>query len=163
MVHPPKFGSHKGVQPVLLEGEVDLEKNAVWLSDRILEIETAIGTLPSCAIFVPSELDIQPLTSYLSKLLETANIKARACPNGEVLGRSEEVRIFSIEHIKGLEFESAFFVGLEFVADGEDPLVDKHLYVGATRAATYLGLACKQKLPSRFDGLRKRSISNWKK
>ena len=163
VVHPPKFGSHKGVQPVLLEGEVDLEKNAVWLSDRILEIETAIGTLPSCAIFVPSELDIQPLTSYLSKLLETANIKARACPNGEVLGRSEEVRIFSIEHIKGLEFESAFFVGLEFVADGEDPLVDKHLYVGATRAATYLGLACKQKLPSRFDGLRKRSISNWKK
>ena len=99
-----------------------------------MEIERTIGYLPSCAIFVPDEQHVQVVADSLNKLLEDANIRAKACPNGEVIGRETEVRVFAIEHIKGLEFESAFFVGLDILADDEPDLFDKYLYVGATRA-----------------------------
>lgn len=161
-VHAPQFGSHQGVQPALLEGGSETEETAKWLSARILEIEQTIKTLPSCAIFVPDELHVLPITESLNRLLEGANIRVKACPNGEVIGRETEVRVFAIEHIKGLEFESAFFLGLDVLAENEPDLFDKYLYVGATRAATYLGLTCEQQLPERLATLRDRFVGQWR-
>ncbi|KAJ56302.1 hypothetical protein ACMU_04980 [Actibacterium mucosum KCTC 23349] len=160
-VHAPQFGSHTGVQPVLFEGGSDTDETSKWLSARILEIERSIETLPSCAVFVPDESNVQPVAESLNMLLEPVNIRAKACPNGEVIGRETEVRVFAIEHIKGLEFESAFFVGLDVLAYNEPDLFDKYLYVGATRAATYLGLTCERHLPERLAPLRDRFVEQW--
>ena len=160
-VQPPEFGMHKGVQPVLLEEGMDLKTTAKWLATRIMEIEKTIDTLPSCAIFVPDDGDVQPLAESLNKFLEGANIRVKGCSNGEVIGRETEVRVFAIEHIKGLEFESAFFVKLDGFSEIEPDLFDKYLYVGTTRAATYLGLACEKKLPDSLNLLRKHFVKDW--
>ena len=161
VVHAPQFGSHSGVQPTLLERSSEPEEIASWLSERILEIESAIGYLPSCAVFVPNELSVQPIAESLNELLGDANIRVKACPNGEVIGRETDVRVFAIEHIKGLEFEAAFFVGLDILAREEPDLFDKYLYVGATRAATYLGLTCEDQMPNALSPLREHFVSNW--
>ena len=157
----PFKDSHLGVAPALLEGSEDLETTANWVSCRIIEIERSIESLPSCAIFVPCEADVNPMADMLSLLLEDANIRAKACLNGDVIGRETEVRVFSIEHIKGLEFEIAFIIGLDKLSINEPGLFDKYLYVGSTRAATYLGLTCEDKLPDILNPLKDQFVDHW--
>jgi superfamily I DNA and RNA helicase len=78
----------------------------------------------------------------LSKALEPQSLRAVACPEGRVIGQESNVRVFDVQHIKGLEFEAVFFVGVDELAVHRPTLFDRYLYVGATRAATYLGLTC---------------------
>ena len=68
------------------------------------------------------------------------SIKACSYRNGVARGLDQDVRVFLVEHIKGLEFEAVFFVGVDELAEREADLFGRYLYVGATRAATYLGL-----------------------
>jgi superfamily I DNA/RNA helicase len=56
-------------------------------------------------------------------------------------GPRGDIRIFDVQHVKGLEFEAVFFIGLENLAIHKPDLFDRYLYVGATRAASFLGLA----------------------
>ena len=157
----PFQDSHLGVAPALLEGSENLETTASWVSNRIIEIERSIELLPSCAIFVTCEADVKPMADMLSLLLEDANIRAKACSNGDVIGRETEVRVFSIEHIKGLEFEIAFIIELDKLSINEPDLFDKYLYVGSTRAATYLGLTCEDKLPDTLIPLKDQFVERW--
>jgi len=69
--------------------------------------------------------------------------------------------VFAIQHIKGLEFEAVFFVGVDKLAAIHPELFDKYLYVGITRAATYLGMTCAGKLPSTLEPLRRMFASRW--
>jgi DNA helicase IV len=64
------------------------------------------------------------------------------------------VRVFSVEHIKGLEFEAVFFVDVDELATFYPDTYEKYLYVGVTRAATYLGMTCSNTLPSKLEPLR---------
>lgn len=121
-----------------------------WISERIKEIESIYNDLPSIAVFVPNEKLVASVAEELRVALEGTNIDVMACANGQVLGQERHVRVFSVEHIKGLEFEAAFFHSLQDLATDEPDLVGKFLYVGATRAATFLGLSCSAELP---DGL----------
>jgi hypothetical protein len=132
---PPSFGKHVGLAPALLEGAGGVEVAAQWVSDRIIEIEKAIGYLPSTAVFVAAEADVGPVAEALNGHLADHNITVKPCPNGEVMGRDSDVRVFAIEHIKGLEFEAAFFLALDVLAREEPDIFDKFLYVGSTRAA----------------------------
>lgn len=75
------------------------------------------------------------------------SLTAEACKDGKSLGDAHGVRVFSVEHIKGLEFEAVFFVGVDELASKKPDLFDKYLYVGVTRAATYLGMTCSTTLP----------------
>jgi UvrD-like helicase C-terminal domain len=71
---------------------------------------------------------------------------------GLVVGDAREVRIFDVQHvqhIKGMEFEAVFFVGIDRLAERIPSL-----YVGVTRAATYLGLTCETVLPKRLETAR---------
>jgi DNA helicase IV len=82
---------------------------------------------------------------------------------GQVRGQDNDVRVFDVQHIKGLEFEAVFFVDLDKLASQHPELFDKYLYVGATRAATYLGLTVSgHVLPEKLAPLADAFISDWR-
>ncbi|WP_428841153.1 ATP-binding domain-containing protein [Bradyrhizobium pachyrhizi] len=64
------------------------------------------------------------------------------------------MRVFDIQHIKGLEFEAVFFIGVDGLARRLKELFPRYLYVGVTRAATYLGVTCEGRLPAILEPLR---------
>lgn len=127
---------------------------AQWLADRIHEVEGAVGALPSIAVFVDGDHLIDPLVKATQSILAERNIAIVGCKEGHVVGDAREVRVFDIKHIKGLEFEAVFFVGLDRFAERIPDLFQRYLYVGLTRAATYLGLTCEGVLPKRIEPLR---------
>ena len=143
----PDFAENEGVPPVLAKSMADPREASKWLADRIVEIERFVGDLPSIAVLVNSEDEVRSLASTLGEALVDRNISVEACPDGRVRGRDGAVRVFNVQHIKGLEFEAVFFVSVDQLAKHYPDLFDKYLYVGATRAATYLGLTCEKNLP----------------
>ena len=145
----PDYSEIDSYSPVLLENAGKPDEIANWLSSRIREIYQNIGSLPSIAVFVNDERQVRPLSDLLRLALEDISIGVEACENGKVRGQDANVRVFDIQHIKGLEFEAVFFVGVDELANSKPELFEKYLYVGVTRAATYLGLTCSQKLPAK--------------
>lgn len=152
---------NEGIEPALLEGAPEKSLVISWLAQQICEIEHFIGKLPSIAVFVQNEKEVQPIAEELDKELSAHNIKVVACPNGQVMGQDSDIRVFDIQHIKGLEFEGVFFIDVDRLAKTQPELFDKYLYVGATRAATYLGITCENKLPEAISSLKSMFVSNW--
>lgn len=157
----PDSYNHKGVMPVLLENTDETSQIVSWLKDRIGEVENQVEELPSIAVLVNNEEEVKPLADALNEELEDLNIRAVACRDGQSLGEGNDVRVFDIQHIKGLEFEAVFFVGVDVLASSKPNLIDKFLYVGATRAATYLGITCEAKAPLLIDKLRSSFSDSW--
>lgn len=158
---PPDVDS-EGVSPALLEQPRGRSAEIKWLSQRIIEIEGLVRQLPSIAIFVPSEAEVEPFADELSEALTSQNLRAIACPNGRVVGQQTEIRVFDVQHIKGLEFEAVFFVHLDRLAQEKAELFPRYLYVGSTRAATYLGITCEELMPLILRPIRKMFVSEWK-
>lgn len=150
-----------GVAPALLEHATDTAIVVSWLADRIREIERFVGQLPSTAIFVNAEDDVAPVAEALNEALSEHNIQVIACREGQAVGQESNVRVFDIQHIKGLEFEAVFFVGIDQLAALHPALFDKYLYVGTTRAATYLGVTCDGALPTAIESLRAHFGQDW--
>ncbi|KVL48438.1 DNA helicase UvrD [Burkholderia territorii] len=150
-----------GVEPALLEHATDTAAVVSWLADRIREIERFVGQLPSTAIFVNTEDDVAPVAEALNEALSEHNIQVIACREGQAVGQESNVRVFDIQHIKGLEFEAVFFVGIDQLAALHPALFDKYLYVGTTRAATYLGVTCDGALPPAMESLRAHFGQDW--
>ncbi len=157
----PQHVDNTGVAPALLEGASEQTQVIDWLAQRIREIERFVGQLPSTAIFVNSENDVAPIAEALNAALEDHNIAVVACREGQAVGQESSVRVFDIQHIKGLEFEAVFFLGLDRLADLTPELFDKYLYVGTTRAATYLGITCESTLPLAITSLREHFTDHW--
>lgn len=138
-------------KPLLLTSE-DEEEKLNWISERIIEIYKVYGDpIPSIAIFLPDESLLESFASKLGSVdtLADVGILVKACRNGEVLGDKNTVRIFSIDKIKGLEFETVFFHNLDSLLDKNlpDDLLLKYLYVGLSRATFYLGLTLNNEFP----------------
>lgn len=150
-----------GVAPALLEHAGETAVVVSWLADRIREIERFVGQLPSTAIFVNTENDVAPVADALNAALAEHNIQVIACREGQAVGQESNVRVFDIQHIKGLEFEAVFFIGIDQLAELHPALFDKYLYVGTTRAATYLGVTCEGTLPSAIESLRVHFCQDW--
>ena len=150
-----------GVAPALLEHANETAIVVSWLADRIREIERFVGQLPSTAIFVNGEDDVAPVAEALNEALAEHNIQVIACREGQAVGQESNVRVFDIQHIKGLEFEAVFFVGIDQLAALHPALFDKYLYVGTTRAATYLGVTCDGTLPTAIESLRAHFGQDW--
>lgn len=150
-----------GVAPALLEHASETAVVVSWLADRIREIERFVGQLPSTAIFVNAEDDVAPVAEALNEALSEHNIQVIACREGQAVGQESNVRVFDIQHIKGLEFEAVFFVGIDQLAALHPALFDKYLYVGTTRAATYLGVTCNGALPPAIESLRAHFGQDW--
>ncbi|MDI3163813.1 ATP-binding domain-containing protein [Enterobacter hormaechei] len=157
----PAHMDSMGVAPALLEHATNTETIVGWLADRIHEIERFVGQLPSTAIFVNTEDDVATLADALNATLADHNIQVIACREGQSVGQESNVRVFDIKHIKGLEFEAVFFIGIDQLAITHPELFDKYLYVGTTRAATYLGVTCKGNLPSAIESLRPHFCQDW--
>ncbi len=158
----PAHMESTGVAPVLLENASSSEAIVQFLADRIREIERFVGQLPSIAIFVNAEPDVTPLAEALNDALVNHNIQVTACHEGLIVGLESNVRVFDIQHIKGLEFEAVFFVGIDQLATVKPTLFDKYLYVGITRAATYLGVTCQGNLPPAIESLRPHFSGDWR-
>lgn len=136
----PEHIENEGVAPIFGPNLSNATSLAQWLSLRIREIEIFTGQLPSIAVLVTHENMLTPLAKALSDALAYMNIRAIACPNGQAIGPENHVRIFEVKYIKGLEFEAVFFIDVDKLEQEEPDLFEKYIYVGATRAATYLGL-----------------------
>ena len=157
----PAHVDNEGVPPTLLENAAEQDEVVDWLAQRIREIEQFLEQMPSIAIFVESEAEVQPLADALNEALAAENAQVVACPKGQVMGQDNDVRVFDVQHIKGLEFEAVFFVGVDRLATIHPQLFDKYLYVGTTRAATYLGWTCDSALPDKISTLRPMFVANW--
>jgi DNA helicase IV len=131
------------------------------LGVRIQEIESFVNQLPSIAILVSSEDEVQHVADALNSVLADLSIRAVACLNGQTIGQGNDVRVFDVQHIKGMEFEAVFFVGIDRLASLQPELFDKYLYVASTRAATYLGVTCNGELPKPLQGLRPMFGASW--
>jgi DNA polymerase III delta prime subunit len=156
----PADVENDGVRPVLVES-ISGSALVEWLAKRIGEIESFANQLPSIAILVSNEAEVQPLAQELNAALQNVNIRVVHYLNGQAIGQENDVRVFDIQHIKGLEFEAVFFVGVDRLADSYPELVDKYLYVGTTRAATYLGISCEEGLPKSLEPLRPQFGVHW--
>ena len=155
--------ANEGFKPVLGE---NLEKQQIssWIVDRIVEIEQILeGNIPSIAILVPSEEYVNPIAQEIGeKLNQRTNALVQACHEGQTVGDGRAIRVFDIKHIKGLEFEAAFFVSLDRLALLYSDLIGNYLYVGATRAAQFLGVTCEKELPENYGQLLKDEfVTNW--
>jgi hypothetical protein len=157
----PDFTNASGVAPALVENIAPGEMTASWLAARIKEIDRFVGELPSIAVLVNSEDDVVPVSDALTQALEDQSIRVTACRNGQVRGSEGSVRVFNVEHIKGLEFEAVFFLEVDGLLKLHPDLFNKYLYVGATRAATYFGVTCSGALPQRLQGLRSAFRATW--
>lgn len=157
----PDYTGGEGVEPALLE-RAPVERAVFWLAERIREIEGFLHQLPSIAIFVGTEEEVVPLADELNAVLAEHNILVSACRDGQTVGQEGNVRVFDVQHIKGLEFEAVFFVAIDRLASSRPDLFDKYLYVGTTRAATYLGITCEGVLPAVIEGLRPHFCENWR-
>ncbi|TIQ27764.1 MAG: hypothetical protein E5X61_22105 [Mesorhizobium sp.] len=128
----------------------------------MIEIERLTKPLPSVAILVNDEAEVGPLADRLKTALADQNLNVIACYKGQSVGQDSDIRIFDVQHIKGLEFEAVFFVGIDTLATLRPELFDKFLYVGATRAATYLGLTCVgSALPKKIGSLQSDFVQGW--
>jgi hypothetical protein len=116
---------NEGVAPVFGACLSDLPSLARWLSQRIREIEIFTQQLPSIAVLVNDGETLEALAGALTSALADMNIRAVACPKGQAIGPENDVRIFEVEHIKGLEFEAVFFVDVDKLAQAEPDLFDK--------------------------------------
>ena len=136
--------------PLLFNAKKERDALAEWLAERISEIyRIHEDRLPSIAIFVPEESDIEPLYDTLVDPLISSGFELDKCIDGKV-GDGEKVRIFSVKYIKGLEFQGAFLVDVDKIQRNSPNLVDKYLYVGLTRAAEFLGITYNGRFPSRL-------------
>lgn len=153
--------SEDNVWPLLAENTRG-EQLAEWIAARIEEVERSLGRLPSIAVFVDGDYLIDPLLELIIPRLAAGNIPVVGCKEGRVVGDRQEVRIFDVEHIKGLEFEAVFFVGIDNLCARVPDLFEKFIYVGVTRAATYLGVTCEGSLPAGLERTRPHfSVGNW--
>jgi hypothetical protein len=112
---------------------------------------------------VNSEEDVRWVARDLNQALTDQNVRVVACPDGQVMGQENDVRVFNVEYIKGLEFEAVFFVGVDELVRNHSGLFGNYLYMGAPRAATYLGVTCAGKeQPRELASLQSLLGQSWK-
>lgn len=127
----------------------DEDAKMVWIEKRIKEVFEAYGKqLPSIAIFLNSKEDVQ---RFAEKLKNTDfffdnQLSVINGSDGQTLGTKNQVRVFPIDTVKGMEFDVVFFHNIDNT-DFDDELVKRYLYVGVSRASFYLGATFKNANP----------------
>jgi hypothetical protein len=103
---------------------------------------------------VPSPKDVNPFAESLGEHLYDSSIDVEACSTGRVIGDLNKVRVFCIEHIKGVEFDSVIFCDIDQITSEKSSLIDKYLYVGLSRCKMHLSIIVESFLPTAIEPLR---------
>lgn len=139
----PKYTAYMNSKkvPAPLAYVSDNEGNKIlWIEKRIKDVYNAYGKkLPSIAIFLNSEEDISP---FMKQLKETDFIEDSGIDvvNGNsVAADQNQIRIYPINVVKGMEFDVVFFHNIDKANTDED-MIKRYIYVGVSRAAFFLGI-----------------------
>lgn len=135
--------------PLIYKGE-DYNIKINWVANRIVEIHKQYGEkLPTIAIFLKNDEIIDSFTKDLNNeiTLQDIDVKAAACRDGVVLGDAENIRIFNIKYIKGMEFEAVFFIDIDNLELEDQNMIEHYLYVGVSRASFYLAVTVNNTFP----------------
>ena len=136
-------------QPVIVQIENN-EEVSVWLEEQIIKVYTMYGNnIPSVAIFAEDDEAVMQIAKILqsSNRLKDVGITVRHSTSDSELVPDSQVCVYNIKMIKGMEFEAVFFVNIDKIDVPEEELLQKYLYVGLSRAAYYLGVSYRDKLP----------------
>jgi DNA helicase IV len=153
MKEPPPFSSPFAADdepPPLHFRSAKRENSIRWVADRILDVYESVGRLPSIAVFVADEADVSRTADALAHTLSDHAIEVESCVKGKVLGVGDRVRVFAIEHIKGLEFHAVFLMDFDRLNRRDGELAMRYLYLGLTRAVMFLGVTMAARLPQRL-------------
>lgn len=136
--------------PLPLEFVSDDEDDKVeWIEQRIKEVYIAYGKkLPSIAIFLNNKNDISDFVDALREtdFIEDTGIEVINGSEGNVLASKNNIRVYPIDVVKGMEFDVVFFHNIDKVSAGPD-LVKRFIYVGVSRAAFFLGVTMSKEMP----------------
>jgi hypothetical protein len=150
---PPPFSSpfaEEDEPPPLRFRSAHREHGVRWVADRIVEVYESVGYLPSIAVFVADEADVASTTDALAEAFADHAIDVEACERGKVLGVGDRVRVFAVEHIKGLEFHAVFLMDFERLNRRDGDLAMRYLYLGLTRSVMFLGVTMAGRFPQRL-------------
>ena len=153
----PYAQSEHDPRPLLHVG-IDLRDCGDWMARRIVEIRRNYDdhrVIPTIAVLVQDESSVNTVAQALEDSPALGgNVEIDRCHDGRVLGEGASVRVFNVEHIKGIEFEAAFFHDMGAIAVRFPKLAEKLLYVGLSRASLYLGITAIGSVPQVLDPLR---------
>ena len=113
-----------------------------WIEKRIKEVYIAYGKkLPSIAIFLNNKNEIREFVDRLrdTDFIYDAGLEIVDGSEGNVLASSNQIRVYPIDVVKGMEFDVVFFHNIDNAIVDED-LIKRYIYVGVSRAAFFLGI-----------------------
>lgn len=113
-----------------------------WIEKRLNEVYIAYGKkLPSIAIFLNNKNDIRPFVEALrdTDFVIDAGLEIVDGSEGNVLASSNQIRVYPINVVKGMEFDVVFFHNIDQTTVDSD-LIKRYIYVGVSRAAFFLGI-----------------------
>lgn len=145
--HPSPYDCHISAseqtpKPLWFDSD-DIEETAEWMAGRILEVHKAYGQLPSIAIFTKNADEAKALKETFDEIpsLESAGIDVYDCSGSNAnLKDNDKVRIFSIDNVKGMEFDVVFFYNIDGISGNTD-MINKYLYVALSRAAFFMAVS----------------------
>ena len=136
----------------------DLNARIDWIKDRLIDIHSAYGKeLPSTAIIVNTSIQANIVLQRL-KMLDfdlNVNIYNESLKNKDL---TKKALIFTLDQIKGVEFEAALFLDLGELSESDmvhTELSMQYLYMAMTRAAFYLGITQPHPFNGELDFLNK--------
>ncbi len=109
-----------------------------WLAQRIDEVRSRFDELPSIAIFINDDEDVE---AFMQKVHDNENLDKYSiedCTHGNQ-GREDSIRVFHLSTVKGMEFEAVFFHNIDSAKIEDQSLLRRYLYVGISRAVSHLG------------------------
>ena len=117
-----------------------------WIEERIKEVYKAYDNkLPSIAIFMNDKIEIPSFVQSLSEcdFFENSGIKVIDGSSGNVLAEVNDIRVYPISVVKGMEFDVVFFHNIDNGHFSEE-LAKRYIYVGLSRAAFFLATTSKK-------------------
>lgn len=113
-----------------------------WIEKRIGEVYSAYGKrLPSIAIFLNNKNDIPTFVEVLrdTDFIYDSGIEVVDGSEGNVLASTNQIRVYPINVVKGMEFDVVFFHNIDNTTT-DNELIKRYIYVGVSRAAFFLGV-----------------------
>ena len=137
--YKPYLKSKKVPAPLAFVSD-DEEKKVEWIEQRIKEVYSIYKRLPSIAIFLNESKDIRNFVETLenSDFINDTAIEVVDGSSGMLLASSNQIRVYPINVVKGMEFDVVFFHNIDNSSENAD-LIKRYIYVGVSRAAFFLG------------------------